>query len=459
MGFKIEIHPNACEALNTRASEILSKVSIESANNPSRDGWGDRYPAFRMTDDDVVGEITTRMTDVFGNVRAVSFSLGGAMYSISEPDYPLVENLIEQIFKIPRISHVLGESYVLEEFVQWCRNTLKSAAEESTERTEVPFVDFFAMCIERDVKTHEVWVPVATFEIQTEFDFGISRILTANADFFDRDLERRLKKYPDRADISRSFIEKYRKKLQGLAVVAVSVEAEDSHATAAATEIADTVIALLRLFSPAAFSPWLTCPCAVLGSEFTPRTIALSVGNEREIIALTEDADTRYTQPWRLSTSQLRTIQSSNLAELAELVQLEGLSEFSQAVRRSILTYSTGLTFLDVSDRLVYTLSALEGLLLKDSSEPIQQNLGERMAFLIGADGKQRRAIVVNVRAIYHARSQYVHHRRVSSIDKKVVEEFIVNSRSVLQGAFARHKLFPTKADFIVEVDKIKFGG
>jgi hypothetical protein len=57
------------------------------------------------------------------------------------------------------------------------------------------------------------------------------------------------------------------------------------------------------------------------------------------------------------------------------------LSRFKQRVRSSILAYSKGITLHDINDRLVYTLSSLEGLLLKNSSEPIQQNLGERMAF------------------------------------------------------------------------------
>jgi hypothetical protein len=56
----------------------------------------------------------------------------------------------------------------------------------------------------------------------------------------------------------------------------------------------------------------------------------------------------------------------------------------------------------------LYSLSALEGLLLLDTSEPIQQNLGERLAFLLGREPVERQEIVTKrARGLRHKVSLY----------------------------------------------------
>jgi hypothetical protein len=81
------------------------------------------------------------------------------------------------------------------------------------------------------------------------------------------------------------------------------------------------------------------------------------------------------------------------------------------------------------------------------------------MAFMISRKGEERRKIVANVKEAYQARSQYVHHRRVSALDKAVLDGFIMHARVVLQIALGEHKKFATKQDLIAQIDKIKFGG
>jgi len=54
-----------------------------------------------------------------------------------------------------------------------------------------------------------------------------------------------------------------------------------------------------------------------------------------------------------------------------------------------------------VSHKIVFVIAAIESLLLKDSNEPIQKNLGERMAFIIGESLEERKKIVANVEDFY----------------------------------------------------------
>lgn len=115
------------------------------------------------------------------------------------------------------------------------------------------------------------------------------------------------------------------------------------------------------------------------------------------------------------------------------------------------------MTLSDVNDRLVYMMSALEGLFLR-GDEPIQQNVGERMAFLLFSDPQARMDTVQNFKEMYNMRSQYIHHR-VSLVEQDKLETFVRNAGFVLLGTLKKSiSKFRTKDEFLRAIDLIKFG-
>src|SRR4051794_8425363 len=150
---------------------------------------------------------------------------------------------------------------------------------------------------------------------------------------------------------------------------------------------------------------------------------------------------------------------AASIDKLAALVEDRGqLSDFKTTLRASMLAFSKGMTQVDLNDRLVYTLSALEGLLLKDTSEAIQQNVGDRIAFLLYSDPKARWDTVQNLRDVYRLRSQYLHHR-VSLADQAKLETFIMNAHFVLARALEWSDRFADRSQFIQLLDQAKYGG
>jgi hypothetical protein len=76
----------------------------------------------------------------------------------------------------------------------------------------------------------------------------------------------------------------------------------------------------------------------------------------------------------------------------------------------------------------VFVVAAAESIFLRNSSEPIQKNLGERMAFLIGNTVDERRKVIQNVDEFYNIRSALIHHGKdIQENQKDVVDEFFVN--------------------------------
>jgi len=82
----------------------------------------------------------------------------------------------------------------------------------------------------------------------------------------------------------------------------------------------------------------------------------------------------------------------------------------------------------EVAHKIVFVVAAAESVFLKNSSEPIQKNLGERMAFLVGATIEERRKVIQNVDAFYGIRSGLIHHGRdVQGEQKDIIDEFFFN--------------------------------
>lgn len=83
-------------------------------------------------------------------------------------------------------------------------------------------------------------------------------------------------------------------------------------------------------------------------------------------------------------------------------------------------------TFGRLSSKLVAVLVALESMLLNDGSEPIQQNLSERIAFLFGPE--KRSGIKKSVIRAYSLRSKFIHHGHIIGTDEiDTLREFLLN--------------------------------
>ena len=131
-------------------------------------------------------------------------------------------------------------------------------------------------------------------------------------------------------------------------------------------------------------------------------------------------------------------------------------TDFRKDLYDALILYSRQSLALEISDKLVFTLAALESLLLRDSSEPIQKNLGERMAFLVGQSVPERKEIAKNVEDVYRIRSAFVHHgqtpQHVESLDR-----FLRAVWTTLLKLLSLVDQYPTKAALISALEDQKF--
>jgi hypothetical protein len=134
---------------------------------------------------------------------------------------------------------------------------------------------------------------------------------------------------------------------------------------------------------------------------------------------------------------------------LGSLVRPEGLSQFAFTVRSAIMMFGTGLTLNDPVDRAVYSLSAMEKLLLVHSAEPVEFDVAERMRLLLSLSGMMPDSDPAKIaRDVF----RIVSRRDLSPMAPHEFEsaaQFSLNAYQVIRLALSNLQTFATTRDFI----------
>lgn len=447
----LDFHPAARDAINRRAGDLLGEVAEHAIKPNAPPAFPSERPvAAHITDKEMIGEPSLFEIDIFGNTVARYFHRDHEVYGLVGDAYQDLRRTADQLLKTRWVRQSLGRAYVEDHLFLWCRDSFGNASAQI-------FTDYLLEQAKKDLRKIPVWIPVAFMEVEQEFQFGFAKLSPMTAALFDEHEKTYAEKSPANAEAIHSLFSKKRNKFQGLAAIVLELEGVGGYVMQRAVELATDIVGLLRLYSSAALVPWLVCPSAIAGTEYVPSTSAISYGHDGAF-RMTEGMLKPLPYSWQISTNQWAEMKVRHLDTLSELIEEDGLSDLKKRLRTSILTFSKGTTMREPADRLVYSLSALEGLLLRDSSEAIQQNLGERLAFMLHNDSAQRQATVRALRDAYQLRSRYVHHQQ-SIEDEEALQAFFPIATSALFSALANAANFQTPTEFIDAIDRIKFGG
>jgi hypothetical protein len=447
------LHPEGAKAIDEYGRKLLAfvgPITLENTENPFP---SQRHVAAEITEKDIIGEMELNHVDIAGRIVRRIFLYHDTTHALHEEGCSAARHTAEKLIRMSkRLRSVAGTRFLESQIFGWARDTYRGAGTETLSA-------YLERKIAGAVRQHTIWFPLFALEVEEGFPLGPVHIRTITSDFFDRREELYSQRSHQDAESIQQMIALMRRELQGAAAVVVTMEAEPDHALAKGLELADAAAAILRIFSTASLSPWQSCPCAVRGSEHVPRFSAIRTSDDLEKFNWhrgLRDQDRHVF--WRMSRPEALARLREGLAKAGELLADDDLGEFALRLRASLLTYARGLATTDLNDRLVQTLSALEALLLKDTSEPIQQNLGERMAFLI-AEGTEDRLNVVRVlKDAYRMRSQYVHHL-AQSADEQALEEFAFAAHMTFRAALINLDRFRSHLDFIGALDRMKFRG
>ncbi len=315
--------------------------------------------------------------------------------------------------------------------------------------------------IEAAVAHYEVWVPTGISLGDIEVPVGRVILKPMPSEFLDRWIDNVMAsvKYapPDkRAKTFFVFSEKT-DRLQGRTIATIALRAERIKAREIAVAHAEEALALLRFLSPINHEPTAISFCAVLGKERQESSESFLI---KEGGWQYSEADVRHPRP----EFQAHTLNSAPsrvaLAKMTSLLTSARRTQFQESVLNALFLYTRNALTPDLSDKLTYILAALESVFLKDKSEPIQQNLGDRLAFSVSTDGDERLRIVDMVRDIYARRSGFLHHGEVVGLDDiDAMRAFMKVAWSAMGTLLVKLDRFQNVQDFTTALDRMKYHG
>lgn len=444
---ELRFHPEATENFDRKGESLLSKVKLAVKVPRAVDFHPDVFSQGEVVAKGYVREESTiRGT---GETVNIVFSDGQKLVGLFNETCKSLDLLAEQIRKTAQLRDTTNHAFVRKNILDWIEMRVRR-------ETQVSLVDFLIPRIVNSVGKYEIWVPIARLHIETDLRLGkvvfrmISRDVLNNwlADFSGS-------ASAENREALTSWFQAQHQPLQSLAAATISIEAEPSYAMEKALEEAERAVALLRIFHLSASTPMVTCYVLPLGKEHI-ESFKVYLKRDGEPLQFHDGYSGPRPGPWIISQKDMEEMNGIGLDKLNELFSQEKHSKFQEDLLAALFLYSRSTVAKEPVEKMVFLLVALESFLLKDEREAIQQNIGERMAFVLGQSADERKGIVKTFTDCYDLRSRFLHHGRepedlekLTSLMRLTWSFFLRNIRI--------HDKFSSRKEMFEAIDRIKF--
>lgn len=427
---ELELHPQAATNFNLKAEVLLAELT--SVPLPSRQGHHgpldpDVHVAAHFNSKNIIGDVEVRHIDYSGNELAKSFELGVARVGLFGDSYKNLVRIAEGMHKSRALQNAVSLGLLIDLIFDWVRHRHQDEP--------VPqMTDYVLGECEKRLEDVEIWIPVYMLHVQSTLSIGRVTLTEITRAMIDEWHGGMLTQVPEESKaVVEHHLSQERTKFQGFAAAILKMRAEPERAAEVAFEEAEQSLALLRFFAPASFNPKYTSYCVPLGREHVESSEYLTVSDGKITSYFTGAVDMRE-PAWALSTGKIAELRANGIDALNGILANPKRSEYQEDLLAAIRMYSKSALAKDFADRLVYMLIALESMFLRNNSEPIVDNISERMALFAGRTVGERRAIVSNVKKTYGLRSAFVHHGRGIGIDEiTTLKEFMVTAWRCMQ--------------------------
>jgi hypothetical protein len=448
----LNFHASAVANFNQKSSEFVKLVKEFPIKSAHSHGFpSEVHIAATLTADDIIGDIDLATTDYRGQTITKYFHFENRRYGLDEEDYKLLVKMAEQIQLLPTAKNKLSLSFVEKTLFSWV------SAEFQNADINVPFIEHLENEANKAIKTVSLWVPIANLEVEVPFPVSKSEVRPLSKCLIDNWQSRISTLSDDHKEKASELFDKVRKDYQGLAAVYTVVKAEPKRAQEHAIEEAQLITSILGIFSGATLLPDIKCVSCIKGAEYIAQSTSFSEQDGEGFYMNSNILDKSTAKYWRLSQKDIFEIRRTALDRISNLLAAESLNAFKKTVLNSILLYSKSAFTADPVEKVVYMLSALESILLRNENEPIQQNLAERMAVFTAQELTKRKSIINTIKSTYGIRSRYLHHGHTSS-ELELISEFMMCTWVFIIQLIANVEQFSSKESFISAIDDQKLG-
>ena len=461
---EFRIHQDAISNFDSKALSIVKKVSFiphgadkqpihgtgteKSGTEQPQSSGPDFHVSGVIMEADIIGEVDIGQVDRDGNRISCQWYDESGQFSISEHNYSDVRGLAAQLLKIQDVDSAISRDTVEELICQWVRQFY-------TKITRQTFIEFFRTEAGKRVCKLQVWAPIRGLCIQKAFKLGVVTFVPIDRTRIDEWERQSLVKAKEHKESIKQYFEKKVRPAQGYAAAVMEVNAEGKKAHDLLLDEANKALGLVRIFTPSSLLPSETSPCVLWGTGHIDQSFIFIVSDGKFGVSqqgILGPSNQPVNQPVILSSEITDNSFHLGLHRLHEMLVSNSRSDLEEAVLEAVLLYSRCTIAKEPTDKLVYILVGLESILLKDSNEPITQNLSDRIAFLVGRNLQQRKDIVQSTKRAYKLRSDFVHHG--ASIESlEILRKFMEIAWRVILALIGSTRQLRTRQELLDHLD------
>jgi hypothetical protein len=449
-----KVSPDALGHLDSEGLKLLSGLTPSKRNPRSKatKRWEPEVEAqFSLSEKDMIGGMVVEKVDPFTMEKeCISWDSTGMVLSLEGGEYRRLVEISHKMSSLKPLSGALSASTAKSLIIKWITAVRTGATRSSLSEWQ-------AEELAKTLRARTVCVPIAWLHVQSEVRLGKFRLVPLNSALKDAWRDRINQKKADtvpewkpRGQLAHAFNMAW----AGLIVeVFGDSKARESQALQAALE----VCGLLRFFWPGNSVLGSRCFVLPLGMESPPQRTVIEIEGDCPT-SLSEGLIGPPGEPIILSDKYLSDVGRS-FSAVGSLITRESPSEFQRRLLASLLLYTRNSLHTDVVDRLIAVLVALESILLRDKSEPIQSSLAQRLAVVTKDTVEERAELIGAVRRCYDIRSTFLHHGLRKDEDRAAVELLLKTAWLFFMDCILNHEHVLSMQEFNARVDAALLGG
>lgn len=440
------MHEEAIKNANKKAEELVYLVEKFTVTSPPSKRFKTDIPTSIISENDIVGKVEISTKDRFGKTLTRQFSHGETKYRLNEENYQKVNLLAELLTKQKEYRNTLSHHFIEKTIFDWIEQKFtKQFSDENL------FLDYLNLQQDKHIEEMTIYFPIAHLVVEEPFLFCGVEITNISADDVDKILQSR-----DTHDGWNQQVNAFRSKFQGRASIKMSSNCEKSFVNNTGIEKAHQITSLLGIYSGAVIVPHLKCVSNMKGTESTMCYTYVTDSASNGMHITEQLRDPQALLDWVLTRKEIRKYKQVSMDTISELYIRDNLSSFESDVLNMSLLYSKAAFTKDPIEKLIYILTALESILIRNENEPIMQNLADRMALVVGNSSTERKEIFRNTKKVYGFRSASIHHGK-SQQETDAIEIFFFHSWTMFNILVGNSSKFKTRGDFMDEIDDQKY--
>ena len=442
-----QLHEDARQRFEELGQDLLRRI-LTFREPPSRERptfSPDVFTGPPLTDADIDGDVHLRWKDRDGKPTGIAVAeAGGARTGLIGPGYEKLEALALSMARVRPFKLTASLEFLRSQIFQWVKERHRGQGSAGC-------VDCVLRALESAAAEHRLLFPVSDLHVQSPLTLGSVTVSTFPERIFQELESKRVdgSSAGAHAELCRSM----RRDFQGFAVAETSVFGEPIRAQEIAAERVDLAVGVLRFFTP----PGVTSRVARWG--YAPRrTSRVFVTDSTGKFLSSTGAIIDRPGTMVLSDNLRDTLLGVGLSEVCNILARASRTDFEEAVLTSMVTFGRAALTSDLREKMIWYCAGLESILLRDSSEPILQNLSERLALFAYDTVQERKVAVKDIKEAYALRSRFVHHG--AEIDEgEIVNRFAHHGLRVFPRIIKNARSFRGKVDFVEHIDQMKLSG